>query len=72
MKNFIDLEHDRLAKQWTSIRKTEKAIEEKEKQIQSLMPTVETYQSWHEADGPYYLAQAKKELEALKSNNQNQ
>ena len=70
MRNFVDLEHDRLAKQWSSIRKTEKAIEEKEKEIQSLMPTLQTYQAWHEADGPYYLARAKKELEALKSKNQ--
>ena len=70
MKNFVDLEHGRLTKQWTSIHKTEKAIEEKEKEIESLMPTIDTYQAWHDADGSYYLAQARKELEALKSNNQ--
>ena len=70
MKNFIDLEHDRLAKQWASIHKTEKAIEEKEKEIESLIPTLQTHQAWHEADGPYYLAQARKELEALKLKNQ--
>jgi hypothetical protein len=73
MKNYVDLEHDKLAKQWDLIHKKEKAIEEKLKEIERLKcpnpfnpRTCGDYQLWHECDGPYYLAKAKKELEELK------
>jgi hypothetical protein len=39
MKNFVDLEHDQLEKQWNSIHEKEKAIEEKLKEIDQLTPT---------------------------------
>ena len=73
MKNYVDLEHDRLAKQWDAIHRKEKLIAEKLKEIERLkcpnpfnIHTCGDYQSWHDCDGPYYLAQAKKELEILK------
>jgi hypothetical protein len=66
MKNFVDLEHDQLEKQWNSIHEKEKAIEEKLKEIDQLTPTWGDHQTWQESDGPYYLAKAKKELEELK------
>ena len=65
MKNYVDLEHDKLAEQWDLIHKKEKAIEEKLEEIELLEPTWGNHQVWHEADGPYYLAKAKKELENL-------
>ena len=37
------------------------------KEIESLKPTLDDYQAWYENDGPYYLAQAKKELADLRS-----
>ena len=67
MKNFVDREHDQLAKQWDSIFEKEKEIKVKEKEVESLKCTWENYQAWHECDGAFYLAQAKKELENLKN-----
>ena len=69
MKNFVDLEHDQLEKQWSLIHEKEKAIEEKLKEIEQLKPTLGDYQMWHECDGPHYLAEAKRELEELKRGN---
>tara|TARA_R110000823_G_C15807781_1_gene487866 strand:+ start:390 stop:593 length:204 start_codon:yes stop_codon:yes gene_type:complete len=66
MKNYVDLEHDQLEKQWASIFEKEKAIKEKEEEIVRLTPTWDKWQAWHECDGPFYLAQARKELEELK------
>ena len=66
MKSYVDLEHDQLEKQWASIFEKEKAIREKEEEIERLAPTLDKWQEWHECDGPYYLAQARKELEKLK------
>ena len=68
MKNYVDLEHDQLEKQWKSIFEKEKAIKEKEEEIEYLhSPTLDDYQAWHGSDGPYYLAQARKELKELKN-----
>lgn len=67
MKNYVDLEHDQLEKQWAAQVVKEKAVEQKLKEIESLKPTLDDYQAWYENDGPYYLAQAKKELADLRS-----
>ena len=69
MKNYVDLEHDQLEKKWKAIHEKEKAIKEKLKEIDQLTPTLGDYQIWQESDGPYYLAEAKKELEELKRGN---
>ena len=66
MKSYVDLEHDQLEKQWSSIFEKEKAIQEKQEEIERLTPTLDRWQEWHECDGPYYLAQARKELAELK------
>ena len=67
MKNYVDLEHEALVKQWSAQAAKEKAIEQKLKEIESLKPTLDDWQAWHENDGPYYLAQAKKELAELRN-----
>ena len=67
VKNYVDLDHDQLERQWTSIFEKEKAIKEKEEEIEHLTPTLDKWQAWHECDGPLYLAQARKELEELKN-----
>ena len=67
MKNYVDLDHDQLEKQWASIFENEATQDALLKEIQELEVYVNAgnYQSMHEGGAFEMLADLKNELKNL-------